>query len=206
MLMVLWLENIKFTEHQLEGVGSLEELWHCILKLPSLERITPLSKLQKLKELTIEGAHGLREIEGLGDLKSLEYLILRNCSLLERLWHADDCLENLKKLDIRNCRSLSVEHLSALEAGLHSTFGNVKISWPDEPCEDGEIDFRTFFTSSFHLSHLRCSVIFFDNSTIRLSPSTATSGRWNDTIGLSAPDPRFVVRVRHAVWVPLLKR
>ncbi|CAN1834572.1 Disease resistance protein L6 [Linum perenne] len=152
MLWVLCLENIKFTEHQLEGVGSLKELECCILKLPSLERITPLSKLQKLKELTIAGAHGLREIKGLRELKSLEYLILPNCTSLERLWHADDRMENLKKLDIRNCRSLSVEHLSALEAGLPP---NVEISWPDEP----------------------------------LSPSTATSGRWNDTIGLSAPDP-----------------
>ncbi|CAN1333598.1 Disease resistance protein L6 [Linum perenne] len=115
MLRALWLENIKFTEHQLEGVGSLKELGFCILKLPSLERITQLSKLQKLKYLTIAGAHGLREIEGLGELKSLEYLILPNCTSLERLWHADDRLENLKELDIRNCRSLSVEHLSALQ-------------------------------------------------------------------------------------------
>ncbi|CAN1333597.1 Disease resistance protein L6 [Linum perenne] len=107
MLRALWLENIKFTEHQLEGVGSLKELGFCILKLPSLERITQLSKLQKLKYLTIAGAHGLREIEGLGELKSLEYLILPNCTSLERLWHADDRLENLKELDIRNCRSLS---------------------------------------------------------------------------------------------------
>ncbi|CAN1333610.1 Disease resistance protein L6 [Linum perenne] len=137
MLEVLWLENIKFTEHQLEGVGSLEELEYLILKLPSLERITPLSKLQKLKELAIAGAHGLREIEGLGQLKSLEYLILCNCSSLERLWHADDRMENLKKLDIRNCRSLSVEHLSALEAGLPPS---VEISWLDEPCEDDETD------------------------------------------------------------------
>ncbi|CAN1189680.1 Disease resistance protein L6 [Linum perenne] len=203
MLWVLCLENIKFTEHKLEGVGSLQELEYCFLKLPSLERITPLSKLQKLKRLIIAGAHGLREIEGLGELKCLETLILANCTSLERLWHADDRLENLKKLDIRNCRSLSVEHLSALEAGLPP---NVEISWPDEPCEDEEIDSRTFFTSSFHLSHLRCSVIFFDNSTIRLSPSTGTSGWWNDVIGLSAPDLRLVVRVRHAVWVPLLKR
>ncbi|CAN1195445.1 Disease resistance protein L6 [Linum perenne] len=131
MLRALWLENIKFTEHQLEGVGSLKELGFCILKLPSLERITQLSKLQKLKYLTIAGAHGLREIEGLGELKSLEYLILPNCTSLERLWHADDRLENLKELDIRNCRSLSVEHLSALQTGLPS---NVNISWPDESC------------------------------------------------------------------------
>ncbi|CAN1333584.1 Disease resistance protein L6 [Linum perenne] len=141
MLWVLCLENIKFTEHQLEGVGSLKELECCILKLPSLERITPLSKLQKLKELTIAGAHGLREIKGLRELKSLEYLILPNCTSLERLWHADDRMENLKKLDIRNCRSLSVEHLSALEAGLPP---NVEISWPDEPYEDDEIDSLDF--------------------------------------------------------------
>ncbi|CAN1300584.1 Disease resistance protein L6 [Linum perenne] len=139
MLWVLCLENIKFTEHKLEGVGSLQELEYCFLKLPSLERITPLSKLQKLKRLIIAGAHGLREIEGLGELKCLETLILANCTSLERLWHADDRLENLKKLDIRNCRSLSVEHLSALEAGLPP---NVEISWPDEPCEDEEIDSR----------------------------------------------------------------
>ncbi|CAN1333593.1 Disease resistance protein L6 [Linum perenne] len=144
MLRALWLENIKFTEHQLEGFGSLKELKYCILKLPSLERITPLSKLQKLKELTIAGAHGLREIEGLGELKRLETLILPNCTSLERLWHADDRLENLKKLDIRNCRSLSVEHLSALQTGLPP---NVDISWPDEPCEDDEIDYLD--TSSF---------------------------------------------------------
>ncbi|CAN1779381.1 Disease resistance protein L6 [Linum perenne] len=142
MLRVLWLENIKFTEHQLEGFGSLKELEFCILKLPSLERITPLSKLKKLKQLTIAGAHGLREIEGLGELKSLERLILRNCTSLERLWHADDRPENLERLDIRNCRSLSVEHLSALEAGLPP---NVEISWPNEPCEDDETDSSFFY-------------------------------------------------------------
>ncbi|CAN1333580.1 Disease resistance protein L6 [Linum perenne] len=81
MLRALWLENIKFTEHQLEGVGSLEELECCMLKLPSLERTTQLSKLKKLKELTIEGAQGLREIEGLGELKCLEYLNLKLPSL-----------------------------------------------------------------------------------------------------------------------------
>ncbi|CAN1299500.1 Disease resistance protein L6 [Linum perenne] len=142
MLRVLWIENIKFTEHQLEGFGSLKELEFCILKLPSLERITPLSKLKKLKQLTIAGAHRLREIEGLGELKSLERLILRNCTSLERLWHADDRPENLMRLDIQNCRSLSVEHLSALEAGLPP---NVEISWPDEPCEDDETDSSFFF-------------------------------------------------------------
>ncbi|CAN1834586.1 Disease resistance protein L6 [Linum perenne] len=115
MLRALRLENIKFSEHQLEGLGSLQELEYCTLKLPSIVK-APLSKLKKLKGLIIEGAHVLREIKGLGELKCLEYLILPNCTSLERLWHANDRLENLKWLDIRNCRSLSVEHLSALEA------------------------------------------------------------------------------------------
>ncbi|CAN1333596.1 Disease resistance protein L6 [Linum perenne] len=132
----------------LPNCTSLERLWHAddrlenlkeldIRNCRSLKRITPLSKLKKLKQLTIASAHGLREIEGLGELKSLERLILRNCTSLERLWHADDRPENLMRLDIRNCRSLSVEHLSALEAGLPP---NVEISWPDEPCEDDETD------------------------------------------------------------------
>ncbi|CAN1333568.1 Disease resistance protein L6 [Linum perenne] len=95
MLRELWLEKINF-------IGSIE-------------RITSLSKLKEMKQLAVVGAHGLREIEGLGELKCLEYLMLRNCTSLERLWHADDRLENLKSLDIRNCRSLSVEHLSALK-------------------------------------------------------------------------------------------
>ncbi|CAN1333594.1 Disease resistance protein L6 [Linum perenne] len=136
MLRALRLENIKFSEHQLEGLGSLQELEYCTLKLPSIVK-APLSKLKKLKGLIIEGAHVLREIKGLGELKCLEYLILPNCTSLERLWHANDRLENLKWLDIRNCRSLSVEHLSALEAGLSP---NVEISWPDESSEDDEID------------------------------------------------------------------
>ncbi|CAN1779765.1 Disease resistance protein L6 [Linum perenne] len=55
MLWVLCLENIKFTEHQLEGVGSLEELEYFVLKLPSLERITPLSKLQKTEAVNNRG-------------------------------------------------------------------------------------------------------------------------------------------------------
>ncbi|CAN1834558.1 Disease resistance protein L6 [Linum perenne] len=98
MLRELWLEKINF-------IGSIE-------------RITSLSKLKEMKQLAVVGAHGLREIEGLGELKCLEYLMLRNCTSLERLWHADDRLENLKSLDIRNCRSLSVEHLSALKTEL----------------------------------------------------------------------------------------
>ncbi|CAN1185869.1 Disease resistance protein L6 [Linum perenne] len=117
MLRELWLEKINF-------IGSIE-------------RITSLSKLKEMKQLAVVGAHGLREIEGLGELKCLEYLMLRNCTSLERLWHADDRLENLKSLDIRNCRSLSVEHLSALKTGLPA---NVEIKWPDEPCEDNESD------------------------------------------------------------------
>ncbi|CAN1834557.1 Disease resistance protein L6 [Linum perenne] len=108
MLRELWLEKINF-------IGSIE-------------RITSLSKLKEMKQLAVVGAHGLREIEGLGELKCLEYLMLRNCTSLERLWHADDRLENLKSLDIRNCRSLSVEHLSALKTGKISggTFGMLK--------------------------------------------------------------------------------
>ncbi|CAN1165069.1 Disease resistance protein L6 [Linum perenne] len=60
----------------LKGLGLLEELVSLRLNemSPSIERIASLSRLQKLKKLRILRAPRLREIEGLGELKSLEKL------------------------------------------------------------------------------------------------------------------------------------
>nr|ACS91454.1 M1-comp1 [Linum usitatissimum] len=103
---------------------KLDDTWS------SIERIASLSKLQKLHTLTVK-VPSLREIEGLAELKSLEYLVLQGCTSLERLWPDEQQLDNNKsmRIDIRGCKSLSVDHLSALKSTLPP---NVKIRWPDE--------------------------------------------------------------------------
>ncbi|CAN1812231.1 Disease resistance protein L6 [Linum perenne] len=102
---------------------------------PSVERIASLSRLQKLKKLRILRAPRLREIEGLGELKSLENLRLIQCPSFGRIWHVVQQLSELKVLDIRECRSLSVDDLSALKTSLQP---NLHVIWPDDPYEDFE--------------------------------------------------------------------
>ncbi|CAN1185872.1 Disease resistance protein L6 [Linum perenne] len=118
-------------EEDLEVIGTLEELDTLELELypSSLERIPSLSKLKKLESLTLS-LPSLRDIEGLGELKSLKELCLQNCESLERLWLEDHHpqLCSLGTLNIRNCKSLSVDHLSALKTSLPP---GVAITWPD---------------------------------------------------------------------------
>nr|QSS76866.1 flax rust resistance protein [Linum usitatissimum] len=123
-------------EEDLDAIGSLEELVSLELKLDDtssgIERIVSLSKLQKLTTLVVK-VPSLREIEGLAELKSLRSLYLQGCTSLERLWPDQQqlgSLKNLNVLDIRGCKSLSVDHLSALKTTLPA---KVIISWPDQP-------------------------------------------------------------------------
>nr|ACS91453.1 M3 [Linum usitatissimum] len=136
MLKYLTLSMVKITkEEELEVIGSLEELVHLWLELDdtsssSIERISFLSKLQELTTLTVK-VPSLREIEGLAELKSLEYLFLEGCTSLERLWPDEQQLDNNNSMliDIGGCKSLSVDHLSALKTSLPP---NVEIRWPRE--------------------------------------------------------------------------
>nr|AAB47618.1 rust resistance protein M [Linum usitatissimum] len=135
MLKKLDLAVANIIEEDLDVIGSLEELVILSLKLDdtsssSIERISFLSKLQKLFRLRVK-VSSLREIEGLAELKSLQLLFLKGCTSLERLWPDEQQLDNNKsmRIDIRGCKSLSVDHLSALKSTLPP---NVKIRWPDE--------------------------------------------------------------------------
>ncbi|CAN1812225.1 Disease resistance protein L6 [Linum perenne] len=134
----LWTRNINSIHGEdLKGLGLLEELVSLRLNemSPSVERIASLSRLQKLKKLRILRAPRLREIEGLGELKSLENLRLIQCPSFGRIWHVVQQLSELKVLDIRECRSLSVDDLSALKTSLQP---NLHVIWPDDPYEDFE--------------------------------------------------------------------
>nr|QSS76867.1 flax rust resistance protein [Linum usitatissimum] len=135
MLNKLTLSMVNITkEDELEVLGSLEELARLELKLDdtcsSIERISSLSKLQKLTTLIVR-VPSLREIEGLAELKSLRRLYLQGCTSLERLWPDQQqlgSLENLNEINIRGCKSLSVDHLSALKTTLPPY---MIITWPD---------------------------------------------------------------------------
>nr|AAD25972.1 flax rust resistance protein [Linum usitatissimum] len=137
MLNELTLSMVNITkEDELEVLGSLEELRSLELKLDdtcsSIERISSLSKLQKLTTLEVE-VPSLREIEGLAELKSLYELYLQGCTSLERLWPDQQqlgSLENLNEINIRGCKSLSVDHLSALKT---TPPPRARITWPDQP-------------------------------------------------------------------------
>nr|QSS76860.1 flax rust resistance protein [Linum usitatissimum] len=133
MLNELTLSMVNITkEDELAVLGSLEELDSLVLKLDdtcsSIERISFLSKLQKLTTLEVE-VPSLREIEGLAELKSLRSLYLQGCTSLERLWPDQQQLGSLEILYIRGCKSLSVDHLSALKTTLTP---RVWITWPDQ--------------------------------------------------------------------------
>nr|AAD25971.1 flax rust resistance protein [Linum usitatissimum] len=135
MLNKLTLSMVNITkEDELEVLGSLEKLVSLKLKLDDtssgIERISFLSKLQKLTTLIVE-VPSLREIEGLAELKSLYDLYLQGCTSLERLWPDQQqlgSLKNLKALNIRGCKSLSVDHLSALKTTLPPYMA---MKWPD---------------------------------------------------------------------------
>ncbi|CAN0907925.1 Disease resistance protein L6 [Linum grandiflorum] len=141
MLNRLMLGHVKISnEEDLEGLGTLEELVYLKLWLSSsLERLPSLSRLQKLRKLQVL-APGLHKIEGLGELKCLQSLKLRQCASLERLWPDENQQQlvtgdKLVLLDIRNCNSLSADHLSALKTTLPPA---VNILWPDEPYTDSD--------------------------------------------------------------------
>nr|AAD25974.1 flax rust resistance protein [Linum usitatissimum] len=136
MLDELTLSMVIITEDDLDVIGSLEELVRLELVLDDtssgIERIASLSKLQKLTTLIVE-VPSLREIEGLAELKSLQRLYLQGCTSLERLWPDQQQLgglENLNEINIRGCKSLSVDHLSALKTTLPP---RARITWPDQP-------------------------------------------------------------------------
>ncbi|CAN1812226.1 Disease resistance protein L6 [Linum perenne] len=99
------------------------------VNLPSLVNLENVSRLE------ISECQRLREIEGLGELKSLENLRLIQCPSFGRIWHVVQQLSELKVLDIRECRSLSVDDLSALKTSLQP---NLHVIWPDDPYEDFE--------------------------------------------------------------------
>ncbi|CAN1318360.1 Disease resistance protein L6 [Linum perenne] len=70
-------------EEEIENLEELETLQ--VYSLSRVQILPSLSKLRKLRELKLADLPGLREIEGLGDLKSLKWLFVKGCISLERL-------------------------------------------------------------------------------------------------------------------------
>ncbi|CAI0543836.1 unnamed protein product [Linum tenue] len=96
----------------LEGLESLEELTRLTLRGLAIQKLPSLSKLQKLEALTVTGASNLREIEGIADLKSLEWLVLSSCTSFETLPEGLSGLKRLRQVNIEGSTNLTC--LSAL--------------------------------------------------------------------------------------------
>ncbi|KAF3573815.1 hypothetical protein F2Q69_00060998 [Brassica cretica] len=82
----------------------LVELKLCYSKLKTLWRGTP--KLVKLMKLDLTGSKDLTKLPNLKEAKSLEELILKGCSSLERIPHSICKLSRLQKVDLSNCDRL----------------------------------------------------------------------------------------------------
>ncbi|CAL1414171.1 unnamed protein product [Linum trigynum] len=91
----------------LEGLDSLEELTRLTLRGLATQKLPSLSKLQKLEALTVTGASNLREIEGIADLKSLEWLVLRSCTSFETLPEGLSGLKRLRQVNIEGSTNLT---------------------------------------------------------------------------------------------------
>ncbi|KAF8025339.1 hypothetical protein BT93_F2243 [Corymbia citriodora subsp. variegata] len=71
----------------------------------SLERLTGLSSLKELQELSLNFCPRLAEIQGLGELEFLQALSIENCGSVQRLPDLSK-LQKLEKLRIIHCESL----------------------------------------------------------------------------------------------------
>ncbi|CAN0880384.1 Disease resistance protein L6 [Linum grandiflorum] len=126
-------------QHQLlEEIGNLEELEKLeVYCFSEVDRLPLLSKLGKLKKLWLEDLPALREIAGLGDLKSLKELLVRDCLSLERLPISELPFATMDSiyLDLKGCTNfIDVDSdLSALTAeGADLGKLGVTIYWPQE--------------------------------------------------------------------------
>ncbi|XP_033133188.1 probable disease resistance protein At4g19520 [Brassica rapa] len=88
----------------------LVELKLCYSKLKTLWRGTP--KLVKLMKLDLTGSKDLTKLPNLKEAKSLEELILKGCSSLERIPHSICKLSRLQKIDVSNCDRLEKLNIS----------------------------------------------------------------------------------------------
>ncbi|CAI0395821.1 unnamed protein product [Linum tenue] len=78
-----------------------------LLGLASIQRITSLSKLVKLKYLILTDASKLCVIESLVDLQSLQHVTIIGCTSLERLPAGLSGLEQLRSIEIQGCMKLT---------------------------------------------------------------------------------------------------
>ncbi|KAG5390797.1 hypothetical protein IGI04_032338, partial [Brassica rapa subsp. trilocularis] len=92
----------------------LVELKLCYSKLKTLWRGTP--KLVKLMKLDLTGSKDLTKLPNLKEAKSLEELILKGCSSLERIPHSICKLSRVQKIDVSNCDGLKELKISISES------------------------------------------------------------------------------------------
>ncbi|CAN0842451.1 Disease resistance protein L6 [Linum grandiflorum] len=123
----------------LEGLDNLGELVELKVRhLGKVDRLPSLSKLSKLTTLTVADLPCLREIVGLGELKSLQVFIVSGCISLERLTIEVLPYSNMEsiKLDLRGCTNFTNvdSDLSPLTTGGADLGGklDVTIKWPEE--------------------------------------------------------------------------
>ncbi|XP_030475870.2 disease resistance protein RUN1-like [Syzygium oleosum] len=116
----LHIHRCRWKEVQVGGLEQLIEF--VVIWVELLEGFAGLSKLKRLKLLTLSGCPNLTAIQGLGSVESLERLEIDECPKIESL----DDLSGLKKLEslvIGRCDELlAVKGLDELEALKHLDF------------------------------------------------------------------------------------
>ncbi|KAI6705491.1 hypothetical protein NL676_008453 [Syzygium grande] len=116
----LHIHRCRWKEVQVDGLEQLIEF--VVIWVELLEGFAGLSKLKRLKLLTLSGCPNLTAVRGLGSVESLERLEIDKCPKIESL----DDLSGLKKLEslvIGRCDELlAVKGLDELEALKHLDF------------------------------------------------------------------------------------
>ncbi|KAF7848726.1 hypothetical protein BT93_L1700 [Corymbia citriodora subsp. variegata] len=107
-LLILCIGSYSLREIQFEVLGKLQKfnrLW--MSKCPLLKTMSVLPGLKEIKALFLEQLPQLTEIQGLGELKSLQDLSIRMCNSIKSLNESDvSNLQNLKRMEFWSCESL----------------------------------------------------------------------------------------------------
>ncbi|KAK3435846.1 hypothetical protein EUGRSUZ_C00271 [Eucalyptus grandis] len=124
-------ENELRMHDQLRDLGRFltypadKKLWHCRRLWDEEAIVVQRSKMERLKVLNLSGCTRLKNTPNLSTFKSLEMLILKNCSNLEEIHPSIGDVQHLVSLNLNNCKKLQVLPgcLEALEELRHLSLG-----------------------------------------------------------------------------------